>query len=146
MQVDGLTITGGEPFEQAAALSVLLEAVRQQRPTWNILLFSGYPMRYLQQHGEQASTLLSQLDLLIDGPYKANAPSQHPLLASNNQQLHALTPCGQALLPACAALPHGAVNAGLGQQSDWLIGIANPEQRAQAHDSISPQTKERSRG
>jgi anaerobic ribonucleoside-triphosphate reductase activating protein len=146
MQLDGITITGGEPFEQAATVAVLLESLRQQRPTWNVLLFSGYPLHYLQQQGEHASALLAQLDLLIDGPYKADAPSSHPLLASNNQQLHALSPCGQALLAACAALPHGAVNAGLGEQSDWLIGIADPEQRAQAHRYITPKHKESSRG
>ena len=42
--LDGLSLTGGEPFEQASALSVLLEDLRQQRPDWNILAFSGYPL------------------------------------------------------------------------------------------------------
>jgi anaerobic ribonucleoside-triphosphate reductase activating protein len=140
--LDGLTITGGEPFEQAEVLSALLVAVREHRPWWNILLFSGYPLHYVQQHIAQAATVLSHIDLLIDSPYKADAPSSHPLLASNNQQLHALTPCGNALLPACALLPDGAVNAGLGEQSDWLIGIVTPEQRAQAHHSFSSPSKE----
>src|SRR5690349_2700599 len=42
--LDGITISGGEPFDQAASLAALVEMLRVQRPEWNVIIYSGYTL------------------------------------------------------------------------------------------------------
>lgn len=42
-ECDGVTISGGEPFDQATQLRSLLEEIKSRRPT-NVLVYSGYPL------------------------------------------------------------------------------------------------------
>jgi anaerobic ribonucleoside-triphosphate reductase activating protein len=72
MQVDveGITILGGEPFEQAAACARL--ALRTRDLGGSVVTYSGYTAAYLQRSrvpGVEA--LLAATDLLIAGPYVA---------------------------------------------------------------------------
>ena len=57
--ISGLTISGGEPLEQAPALVTLLEAVRKVRPSISIGLFSGYAEKELVQGQFRADSALS---------------------------------------------------------------------------------------
>jgi anaerobic ribonucleoside-triphosphate reductase activating protein len=43
LPLDGITLSGGEPFDQPAPLGWLLRRVRAVRPDWSSLVFSGYP-------------------------------------------------------------------------------------------------------
>eukprot|EP00456_Euglypha_rotunda_P082538 TRINITY_DN81281_c0_g1_i1.p1 TRINITY_DN81281_c0_g1~~TRINITY_DN81281_c0_g1_i1.p1 ORF type:complete len:177 (-),score=18.11 TRINITY_DN81281_c0_g1_i1:10-486(-) len=45
--IDGLTISGGEPMEQASGLLALLQALRRRSPNISIGVFSGYTKREL---------------------------------------------------------------------------------------------------
>lgn len=86
-----LTISGGEPFDQAPALSVLIDEARSERD-WLVTCYSGYYRSALERGRHSGSVaLLDRLDLLIDGPYRAEHHA--PLLwrGSSNQQLHRLT-------------------------------------------------------
>jgi anaerobic ribonucleoside-triphosphate reductase activating protein len=93
---DGVTITGGEPFEQPRALGALVAslrswAVRLARDI-DILVYSGFPLeRLLERHGD----LLGQLDVLIPEPYVANEPPTGPWRGSGNQPLLILSPLGE---------------------------------------------------
>ncbi|MFN8753673.1 MAG: 4Fe-4S cluster-binding domain-containing protein, partial [Betaproteobacteria bacterium] len=56
-QLDGITISGGEPFDQPEALRALLEALWAWRAElsepFDILCYSGHPLRRLErQHGD----------------------------------------------------------------------------------------------
>src|SRR5262245_52975450 len=48
-RADGVTITGGEPFDQPEALGVLLDGLARWRASTgrslDVLCYSGYPMR-----------------------------------------------------------------------------------------------------
>jgi len=92
----GLTISGGEPFEQAPALSALLGQIKSARPHWNIIIFTGYRYQQLATH-RSYQTLLTHIDLLIDGPFIENLDPIYPLTGSGNQQLLALTAEGENL-------------------------------------------------
>src|ERR1051326_4990397 len=61
---DGVTISGGEPFDQPVALEVLL---RQLRATFRggILVFSGHPWEQLAKRVAQWNGLI---DVLISDP------------------------------------------------------------------------------
>lgn len=91
--VDGVTITGGEPTEQPAALIALLQGLSHILPPGaDVLLYSG-------RHFHELTPLLSELgdlvDALISEPYVETESQTRPLMGSDNQQLRLLTSRGQ---------------------------------------------------
>jgi anaerobic ribonucleoside-triphosphate reductase activating protein len=89
--VDGLTISGGEPFAQAPALTRLVTAVRERRDL-SVLCYSGYRLSWLRERGDAAQRgLLSRLDVLIDGPYSARLHAALRWRGSSNQRVHRLS-------------------------------------------------------
>lgn len=85
---DGITISGGEPFEQPKALQQLLKALRQHFQG-DISVYSGYEWEQIKQ---QVLEMDGLIDALMSGPYQENAPQTQLLRGSDNQQLHRLTP------------------------------------------------------
>lgn len=63
--VDGITITGGEPFDQANELCDMIDRLPKQT---NVLVFTGYKYDELLKK-EDSRELLSRIDVLIDGEY-----------------------------------------------------------------------------
>ena len=64
--VRGVTFSGGEPFEQAAAVLPLAEELKAQG--YHLMAFTGYILEQLVQKPE-CRAFLEKLDLLVDGPY-----------------------------------------------------------------------------
>ncbi len=87
--LSGITISGGEPFLQAASLAKLLSIVKPKRPEMNVIIFTGYNKEELRW-GE-ANALLNQTDVLIDGPYCQGKSVNRGLRGSSNQRIHFLT-------------------------------------------------------
>jgi anaerobic ribonucleoside-triphosphate reductase activating protein len=44
---DGVTVSGGEPMQQALSLYALLTVIRTLRPNWSLGMFTGYTMDVL---------------------------------------------------------------------------------------------------
>jgi len=92
--VEGITLLGGEPFDQAAALASIAEAFRAAGLT--VMTFSGYTLDSLTGWSAgrtDIARLLAATDLLIDGPYLQDRPDAiRPWLGSTNQGIRALTP------------------------------------------------------
>ena len=65
--LDGLTISGGEPFEQAQACANLARAARDIG--LNVLVYTGYTYEILQEK-EEYQDFLQQIDILIDGRFE----------------------------------------------------------------------------
>lgn len=95
--LSGLTLSGGEPFQQASDLAEVVRQVREACPDLDVLAFSGYGASAAARRGPE---LHAQLDVLVAGRYDRRLPAGGPLLASANQELIALTPRGVALLGA----------------------------------------------
>lgn len=95
--VDGITLSGGEPFAQPAALAELLTGFHRwraelERP-FDILCYSGLPLARLRaEHAD----LLTYLDALIPEPYRDDRPLGGPWRGSDNQPLIPLSPLGEA--------------------------------------------------
>lgn len=88
---DGLTISGGEPFLQAEALCELIECIKEKRDI-GIIVYTGYVLEEIQQSKNQhMRNLLSQIDLLVDGPYVEELNDGMNLRGSSNQRVIALT-------------------------------------------------------
>ena len=82
---EGLTITGGEPFDQAGALARVLEC---SKASWgDVLIYTGYKREELLRDPYRKALLL-RADVLIDGPYieERNNPSA-VLRGSENQRI-----------------------------------------------------------
>lgn len=90
-RAQGITLLGGEPFEQADGLARLAAIVRDRG--MSVMVFSGFYLRELLQSRERGvAALLAQTDLLVDGPYVADQPDrQRPWVGSTNQGFHFLT-------------------------------------------------------
>ena len=119
----GVTISGGEPFDQAEALAGLLERVRAQRPGWSVIIYSGYVLATLRRK-PRARRLLDMADVVIDGPYRRGVPQSHPLAGSGNQRIRLVSARGRAMRPELEACPAGPVNFGLGPGLvNMIIGV-----------------------
>jgi anaerobic ribonucleoside-triphosphate reductase activating protein len=98
--VEGITLLGGEPFEQAAPLAEVAHAVRTADLT--VMTFTGYTLDELRAwstNRPDIAMLLAETDLLADGPYLADRPELlRPWVGSTNQRLHALTPLYEGVL------------------------------------------------
>lgn len=144
-QLDGLTISGGEPFDQSGALVVLLRDLRQLRPAWNVIVYSGYTLQEICCDMTGRAELLNYVDVLIDGPFRKEIPPKFALTGSGNQTIHYLTARGQSLRSAVESFPPGQINWGIGAGShDMLIGVADERARDMACNALragKPDTK-----
>lgn len=83
----GLTLSGGEPFEQAAACAVLAQSAR--RGGLNVWAYSGYTLEQLQARKDaDTDRLLEAIDVLVDGPFIQSQRSlELDYCGSRNQRL-----------------------------------------------------------
>lgn len=89
--IEGVTLSGGEPFAQPRALSLLLDEVRLRRPELSAMSYSGYTLEALLQMGHDTRSLLGRLDILIDGQYDEARHAELRWRGSTNQRLHFLS-------------------------------------------------------
>ncbi|MGF6758090.1 4Fe-4S single cluster domain-containing protein [Paraburkholderia sp. GAS42] len=90
-EADGVTISGGEPFDQPDALVALLSALRE-RTGADILVYSGHALETLSPVLQRAQGLI---DALITDPFQLHSAHSMPLRGSDNQRMHLLTALGR---------------------------------------------------
>lgn len=85
--VRGVTLTGGEPMMQPAALCEIAEAAHKKG--LNVWCYTGYTLEALiRENDPERMRLLAQVDVLVDGPYIARERSLDLLYCgSKNQRL-----------------------------------------------------------
>jgi anaerobic ribonucleoside-triphosphate reductase activating protein len=88
---DGLTVSGGEPFQQVEPLRRLLRMIRRHT-SLDIMVYSGYTLEEIQAAGGSGVRLLAELDLLMDGRFVLEKTNRKLWRGSDNQRLHLLTP------------------------------------------------------
>ncbi len=89
--IEGLTVTGGEPFEQPAAVGDLCRMVKEKG--LSIMVFTGWTYESICRSDDpDVKSLLEQADLLVDGPFLPNQIDNRLLWrGSSNQQIYFLT-------------------------------------------------------
>jgi anaerobic ribonucleoside-triphosphate reductase activating protein len=80
---EGVTISGGEPFQQYEELSVLLENLFQLNLPLGIILFSGYTRAVIEEF--DYLHCLDKISLLIDGRFEQALAVSESLRGSSNQ-------------------------------------------------------------
>lgn len=83
--VDGIVISGGEPFLQKD-LIVLLEKLRELQID-DILVYTGYLLKEIKQEFDNYEEYLKNIDVLIDGPYVDDLNDGKNLRGSSNQNV-----------------------------------------------------------
>lgn len=81
-QVDGFTITGGDPMMQYKELMLLISQLK--RISSDILVYTGYTI------GELKDKPLDGISVLIDGKYIEELNDNSLLRGSSNQRIHIL--------------------------------------------------------
>lgn len=92
----GISISGGEPFEQSQCCAILAEAVKKGGKS--VMVFTGFPFEQLKQSTDPSvQRFLQSIDLLVAGPYIQELKCESRLWrASSNQTVHFLTSSAQA--------------------------------------------------
>lgn len=116
-KADGLTVSGGEPFEQPAALMALLQWWKAHS-VGDALLYSGLPWEQLQT---EHPPILALSDAIISDPYDCDAPQTLPLRGSDNQRLHLLTPLARQRYASLTS--SSALELCVDGDQVWLAGI-----------------------
>ena len=84
-QIDGFTISGGEPFLNPAVLNVLVQSLASICD--DILIYTGYTIEELRaQKNEAVDSVLNTCAALIDGPYIKELNDDKGLRGSSNQR------------------------------------------------------------
>ncbi len=89
-RLDGLSVTGGEPVEQAEALARLINIIRgridDERISrgFTVLVFTGFPYDQIES---SYPALIGLVDVMVCGPYDETRPRSNRLVASDNQEL-----------------------------------------------------------
>jgi anaerobic ribonucleoside-triphosphate reductase activating protein len=123
---DGITISGGEPFEQPEGLAALLRALvawrRAEGLDFDLLCYSGLPLRLLQA---KHAKLLALLDAIIPEPYVDSLPQGKVWRGSSNQPLVALSERGRARYGSYvdATVEGKQMQAAVEGGRIWMIGI-----------------------
>ncbi len=112
--IEGISVLGGEPFQQPEALAELCAMVRASG--LSVMVYTGYTLGELKELAHPVPPqrsrgapfppsgvegLLSTIDLLVDGRYDQTKPeSRRRWIGSSNQAMHFLTPRYSATDPS----------------------------------------------
>ncbi|WP_307613497.1 4Fe-4S single cluster domain-containing protein [Pseudarthrobacter sp. W1I19] len=115
-EVEGLTLIGGEPFDQPSAGAKLVTEAQEQG--LGVIAFSGYEYEMLRDRDEDTKRFLAGIDLLVDGPYQAwKQETGRALVGSTNQRFIHISDRYRSYQPDMAAnrvdiriLPDGSID------------------------------------
>jgi anaerobic ribonucleoside-triphosphate reductase activating protein len=118
---DGITISGGEPFDQPAAVREIARAARLAATdrAVDILVYSGRSIAELER---DHLPVLAEIDAVITEPFDARRPADDGWRGSTNQEFHALTPLGAQREPATWRADR-RLQVTVDERQVWIVGI-----------------------
>ena len=116
-EIEGITISGGEPFLQQESLAMLVDLLRSKRDL-GVIVYTG--MRY----SEIKDTPLAQrCDLIIDGEYIEDLNDDKSLRGSSNQSAICITDRYEKYVKTQFGIPGRKVEFIVRNQQVDMIGI-----------------------
>lgn len=123
-QADGITISGGEPFEQFETLKTLLSFIQQQKgdKDFSVLVYTGYSFEVVDKY---LVALKDLMDALITEPFIAYSPQTKGLRGSDNQHLHIFSALGDKHFSDRHLIPMSTTQLDISQTDNtiWLAGV-----------------------
>lgn len=84
--LDGITLSGGEPFAQAAACAAIAKGAHASG--LNVWCYTGYTFETLLEGSNEWRELLENIDVLVDGPFLIEQKTLNaPFRGSSNQRI-----------------------------------------------------------
>jgi len=118
----GLTVSGGEPTDQAGAVAILAAGFRSDFPDAELVLYTGLRWRELVT---RFPFLAVRFDVVVAGPYVRTREAT-PLAGSNNQEVRLLTPRAERLYADWPSWPRHTLQVGQ-CQGDRLVTVGIPD-------------------
>ncbi len=122
--VEGLTISGGEPFLQYEGLYELLRRIKSNTQL-GVIIYTGYYLGELQKKQiPEINTIINELtDIIIDGPYIKELNDGMSLRGSSNQRIHLLTSRYKGLYDDYYNRPERKIEIHLSHNELLMVGI-----------------------
>ena len=90
LDVEGITLLGGEPLQQVEPLITFLDALRAISDK-GVMLFTGYSFPTIERMPRRLAAV-QRCDLVVAGPYLQNLPDhERRWIGSRNQTVHFIT-------------------------------------------------------
>ncbi|KJF24929.1 MULTISPECIES: 4Fe-4S single cluster domain-containing protein [Rhodococcus] len=127
--VDGITVSGGEPTDQPDALRILLNGIEMWRATRandvDVLLYSG---RTTDELAQSLPWLSKAVDVVVSGPYIRELASDSALRGSSNQVVEVCSKLGAMRYPAESreetyADQRREIGVHVDEHTIWMVGI-----------------------
>lgn len=123
-ELSGLTLTGGEPFQQAGACAHLLDqVVSAVAQPLDVVVFTGYTYRAAARI---SPTLVALADGVVCGRYRREQAGDDLLLGSTNQQIVWADPAAEARFTAWRDTDPPRLEAMVDDQDVYLVGVPGP--------------------
>ena len=119
--IEGITISGGEPFLQQDALCELIRKVREQKDI-GVIIYTG--MKYSEIEN---TALAHSADLIIDGEYVEELNDNKSLRGSSNQNVLCLTERYKNIVPEYYGRNGRKIELILADGVTKMIGIPSKE-------------------
>ncbi|WP_327635065.1 radical SAM protein [Kribbella sp. NBC_00482] len=119
-ELDGLTITGGEPTSQPDAVATVVGQVRKLVGPVDVLVFSGRPYAAARR---SAPRLVSMADCVVAGPFRQDLPAAGRLVASSNQTVHYRSAAVRDRYERWTAVSSPGLEVTVDQGAVFLVGI-----------------------
>jgi len=85
---EGITISGGEAFLQAEALTEMIKLIRDVRPDYGVIIYTGFTIEELRDKKDASvDALIAAVDIIIDGRYIKELDDGVPYRGSSNQRI-----------------------------------------------------------
>ena len=127
--LDGVTVSGGEPFQQADQVADVLTGVTSVRPDLDVVVFTGYEAAVARRRSVRLARLA---DILVAGRYDRTRPSDRPLLASANQKIVTSDLGADRLV----AMSPGRVQVAADGGDLFVVGLPQPGDLERLHEAL----------
>lgn len=125
----GLTISGGEPTDQAQGVATLIIGFRETFPGAEVVLYTGLGWAVLAKRFPELAALP---DVVIAGPYVRGLEAT-ALAGSSNQEVKLLTPLAESLYQGWRAWPRHLLQIGGSDEGRIVtVGIPHTSRMTQA--------------
>lgn len=130
----GLTISGGEPTDQAETVAELIRGFRALFVDAEIVLYTALRWPVLER---RHSALVSLLDVAVTGPFVERLKAT-PLAGSGNQEVRLLTPMADELYRGWQDWPMHRLQVGSTKADQVItVGIPDTARMAKAAEGVS---------